>query len=135
MVNGGSGSDRVFAGSGNDEAIYNMAENENAWDYYSGGRGHDTLTLEFTADEWAQADVKADIDAFLQALEDQAGYPSWWHRCTYFQFSAFDLEGRVISVNFETVAVQSDAINQTSDVGNVQQIAIGICRTVQQVDG
>ena len=104
MVIGGAGSDAVFAGRGDDEAIYNMERNVGAHDYYSGGRGNDTLTLEFTVDEWARADVRADVENYLQALEDQANSTSWWHRNASFTFEAFGLTVR----SFENLKVVVD---------------------------
>jgi len=106
IVIGGAGSDIVFAGRGDDEAIYNMARNDGARDYYSGGRGNDTLTLEFTADEWAQADVRADVENYLQALEDQANSTSWWHRFSAFTFESFDLTVR----SFENLKILVDGV-------------------------
>jgi Ca2+-binding RTX toxin-like protein len=52
LIEGGSDDDRLFGGGGDDEAIYNMAANTGASDVYQGGAGVDTLTLEFTEEEW-----------------------------------------------------------------------------------
>jgi VCBS repeat-containing protein len=64
-LNGGSGSDLVSGDSGNDTLIYKKAENAGSLDIYEGGSGSDTLRLELTAAEWANATVKADVEAFL----------------------------------------------------------------------
>ncbi len=52
VVHAGAGSDIVNLGGGDDEAIYTMAANYGAYDVYEGGAGVDTLTLEFTEEEW-----------------------------------------------------------------------------------
>ncbi len=44
-VNAGSGNDWVFAGWGDDLVIHVASNNEGSWEYYAGGRGHDTLRL------------------------------------------------------------------------------------------
>lgn len=64
-MNGGSGSDLVSGDTGNDTLIYKMSENSGAIDIYDGGSGSDTLRLELTSAEWANAAVKADVAAFL----------------------------------------------------------------------
>jgi hypothetical protein len=38
-----------------------MTDNAGATDVYWGGAGRDTLTLEFTQDQWDSNDVKADV--------------------------------------------------------------------------
>ena len=91
IVAGGSGNDLVFAGRGNDIAVYSMAENGGARDYYNGGSGYDTLTLEFTAAEWAQANVREDVSAYLEVLDSPSWCFPWWFGANFFQFTAFDL--------------------------------------------
>ena len=61
VLDGGAGSDEVNAGSGNDTLIYTMAQNVGARDRYDGGSDTDTLRINFTAAEWANAAVKADV--------------------------------------------------------------------------
>ena len=65
VLDGGAGSDTIDAGSGNDLLIYRLSENTGARDRYDGRSGVDTLRLEFTAAEWARADVRADITRFM----------------------------------------------------------------------
>ena len=64
-LNGGSGSDVVSGDQGNDTLVYKQSENGGSIDLYDGGSGVDTLRLELTGTEWANAGVKADVAAFL----------------------------------------------------------------------
>ena len=68
IIDGGSGSDRLNAGSGNDTLIYRLSENVNSTDSYMGGSGIDTLKIEFTSAEWANATVRQEILEYLQHL-------------------------------------------------------------------
>jgi Ca2+-binding RTX toxin-like protein len=68
VVRSGAGSDVVNLGGGNDKAIYTMASNYGETDVYRGGDGVDTLTLEFTEEEWQSSAVQdgiADYQAHL----------------------------------------------------------------------
>ena len=68
ILDGGSGSDRLNGGSGNDRLVYKLFENANAADLYMGGSGIDTLQLELTSAEWANATVQQEIREYLQHL-------------------------------------------------------------------
>lgn len=65
-LNGGSGSDIVSGDGGNDTLVYKMSENVRSIDLYDGGSGTDTLRLELTGAEWANAATKANVAAFLE---------------------------------------------------------------------
>jgi Ca2+-binding RTX toxin-like protein len=84
VVHAGGGSDIVNLGGGDDEAIYTMAANYNESDVYQGGDGVDTLTLEFTTEEWNQGQfVQEDITRYQAHLADP--------NSGSFAFTAFDL--------------------------------------------
>lgn len=69
-LRGNAGDDELKAGAADDSLLYNMAANVGAQDVYDGGSGHDSLTLEFTREEWFRADVQDDIARFLQFIAD-----------------------------------------------------------------
>jgi hypothetical protein len=68
VVHAGAGSDIVNLAGGNDEAVYTMAANDDAYDIYQGDDGVDTLTLEFTKDEWFDAKVQSAITLYQAHL-------------------------------------------------------------------
>jgi hypothetical protein len=68
VVHAGGGSDIVNLGGGDDEAIYTLAANYGAYDVYQGGAGVDTLTLEFTEEEWNDDDVQSEIANYQEHL-------------------------------------------------------------------
>jgi hypothetical protein len=75
VVHAGAGDDTVNLAGGNDEAIYTMtantmADGTHASDVYQGGTGVDTLTLEFTDDEWLSAGVQADVAKYQEHLKN-----------------------------------------------------------------
>lgn len=74
-LNGGSGSDLVSGDAGNDTLIYKASENAHSIDLYDGGSGFDTLQLQLTSAEWANATTKADVAAFLENPHDAFA----WH--------------------------------------------------------
>jgi hypothetical protein len=55
----------VSGDSCNDTLVYRKAENAGNLDLYDGGSGSDTLRLELTGAEWANAGLKADVASFL----------------------------------------------------------------------
>lgn len=65
-LNGGAGSDLVSGDNGNDTLVYKLAENVGSIDLYDGGSGVDTLRLELTSAEWANAAMKNQVAAFLE---------------------------------------------------------------------
>ena len=67
-MDGGAGSDALNAGGGNDTLIYRLGENAGASDIYAGGSGIDTLTLQLTQAEWADAAVRAQVGQYLTFL-------------------------------------------------------------------
>ncbi|WP_439150766.1 VCBS domain-containing protein, partial [Sulfitobacter sp.] len=128
-LDGGAGDDLVYGEAGNDTAVYNMAENDGATDRYDGGRGIDTLLLEFTGDEWLRADVQADIAAFLAFVEANT-LPSGEANTRDFSFTAFDLtveefenlrvsvDGVELNPADEAVIANDDAVGIGEDAGN-----------------
>ncbi len=104
-LDGGSGSDTVDGGSGNDVAIYRMAENTGACDEYDGGAGIDTLRLMFTTAEWARADVRSDVAAYLGFIAAHVN-PSGQSIAGEFHFTAFRLEAE----RFERLEVMVDGV-------------------------
>ena len=105
-LDGGAGNDQVQGGRGNDQAIFTMAENVGARDDYRGGVGVDTLTLDLTRDEWFQADLQADIAAFLRFIEDHTNSKSGQADGAVFKFSAFNLKAR----QFEDLRIFVDGV-------------------------
>ena len=73
VVHAGAGDDTVNLAGGDDEAIYTLASNYGATDVYLGGAGNDTLTLEFTADEWNNNPlVQSEIARYQAHLVDDS---------------------------------------------------------------
>ena len=69
-LDGGTGSDYVYGGQGDDRGVWSFTENIGETDAYDGGRGFDTLVLKLTAAEFTDADVQAELaalDAFIAA--------------------------------------------------------------------
>ena len=64
----GKSSDTVNAGSGNDTLIYTLAENLGSTDIYIGGSGIDTLHLQLTQTEWANAAVRVELQRYVEFL-------------------------------------------------------------------
>jgi Ca2+-binding RTX toxin-like protein len=106
VVHAGGGSDIVNLGGGDDEAIYTMAANYNESDVYQGGDGVDTLTLEFTTEEWLDAEVQSAITGYQGHLaESNSGS---------FAFMAFDMAFDLTVSDFEHLSVRiGDATDMT----------------------
>jgi len=71
-LDGGPGGDKLFAGRGDDTLIFDASDQGRKhwqWDVYNGGKGHDTLRLEFTAEQWERPDIKQDVLAYLDHLD------------------------------------------------------------------
>ncbi|MCA9237762.1 MAG: hypothetical protein KDA44_19950, partial [Planctomycetales bacterium] len=94
ILEGGAGDDRVYGGKGNDQFLYVMAANTGASDEYHGNKGFDTLVLNLSRDEWFQADVQADIQAYLAFLAAHTDPATEQADGETFQFTAFDLKAR-----------------------------------------
>ena len=67
-IDGGGGSDVINAGSGNDTMIYRLGANAGARDIYVGGSGIDTIMLQLTQSEWADAGVRAELARYVSFL-------------------------------------------------------------------
>ena len=98
-LDGGAGNDKLYAGKGNDVANYSMSENIGAIDLYDGGKGSDTLRLELTYGEAANAGVQADLTAY-QAFLAANSNPNREHGPS-FQFNTANLKAS----NFEKLDV------------------------------
>jgi Ca2+-binding RTX toxin-like protein len=110
VVHAGGGSDIVNLAGGDDEAIYTMGANVGASDVYKGGDGVDTLTLEFTEDEWLNGQfVQTDIANYLEFQEANTGGAN----SALFQFTAFDLS--VSEFEALNVIVDGVALDPTND--------------------
>ena len=99
-LDGGAGNDVVFAGTGDDIAVYVVSENSGAKDYYDGNDGSDTLKLVLTQAEYAAPDIQANIQAFQDFLAGTSN-PHGNHG-PVFHFAAFDLTAR----NFEHLEIE-----------------------------
>jgi VCBS repeat-containing protein len=115
-VKGGAGDDLVLAGWGDDTAIYVVGDNHGAKDVYSGGRGIDTLTLQMTSADWANPDIREEVQSFIafianntSARSGQAGYRS-------FTVSTLDLT--VSEFEKITVVVDGQKIDPTDQAAN-----------------
>ncbi|PIE07140.1 MAG: hypothetical protein CSA74_08985 [Rhodobacterales bacterium] len=91
VLSGGEGNDIVKGGKGNDGLDYYAARNEGATDVYNGGANYDTLRLYFTADEWAQAGVKADVAGLVAHMQDHWNPATGEADAGVFNFQSFDL--------------------------------------------
>ncbi len=99
IIDAGAGSDKVYAGRDDDVVIHRVSQNEGSRDYYDGGRGHDTLRLVVSKDQYASNDFQEDLANFEAFLEDNSR--SWSSRGRSFEFNSMDLKVR----NFEHVEV------------------------------
>ena len=129
-LNGGAGSDLVFGDGGDDIFIFTKAENTNSCDLYESGSGSDTLRLELTATEWADAQMKADVAAFLEDPDDLLQWESTGLITHNFEHLVLVVDGVVTDPNpppnnapvavddNPTDNVQASTSNQTA-TGNV----------------
>ena len=107
-LDGGAGSDIVYAGGGDDVALYTVAENAGAHDEYFGGSGIDTLTLNLTAAEWASEAVQNDVKNYLDFLAAHTDPVTGEADGAVFEFTAFDLDAS----QFENLQVLVDGVEQ-----------------------
>lgn len=117
-LNGGSGCDLVSGDAGNDTLVYKMSENVRSIDLYDGGSGVDTLRLELTGTEWANAGVKADVAAFL---DDPHHVFAWKSGLVTHDFESLVLvvDGQVVDPNPPPPVNQApDALNDVAVVGS-----------------
>ena len=106
LLVGGADNDTVDGGSGNDEAIYNFADNVGATDEYTGGTGVDTLTLQFTAAEWADSTLRADVLSYLDFIDANTDSVSGEANTNAYQFTEFGLS----AAGFENLRVLVDGV-------------------------
>jgi hypothetical protein len=127
IVDGGAGNDIVILGGGKDVGIYNMKQNDSAKDIYKGGDGIDTLTLEFTQEEWASEIVQTDIANYLEFQERFTGEAN----SEAFTFKAFGLNAS----EFENlrVTVGGEEIDPTAVQG--ETFSFGNNARGNRVDG
>ncbi len=122
-LDGGAGDDILYAGGGDDEAVYVAAENVGATDFYSGGSGVDKLTLVLTSDEWFNPDLQADIAAYLQFLADNTG-SSGEANGAEFTFTAFNLT--VTQFEDLCVIVDGQELNPADELVDAIDDAVGV---------
>ena len=107
-LNGGAGNDQVFGEQGDDWVAHVASDNVGATDQYDGGLDYDTLELQLTGGELADAQVQADIAAFLDFLALNSDVTSDTNEGPVFAFTAFDLTAR----NFENLVVTNTGGNE-----------------------
>ncbi len=129
FLDGGEGGDWVFGGRGNDTLAFTYSENtypddedndhdddhdddddhdedddDAEIDYYDGGRGIDTLVLNFTASEWADPAIQQEIRDYLDFIAAHTGPNGPAHG--EFEFETLNL----VASNFELVEVYVDGV-------------------------
>lgn len=122
IASGGAGNDTVSGFLGDDTLRYIMANNSSARDVYNGGKDTDTLTLEMTAAEWARAEVRSDVVAYLSFLDQHIKPKTGFADKVAFQFSSFDL---TVS-GFEKVQIIVDGVEP--------QLAAAVSATIGEDD-
>ena len=121
VLDGGSGSDKLDGSHDNDLLIYRMAQNTGARDYYDGGRGTDTLRLEFTGSEWLQSGVQSDVARFLDSLDDCRN--GGWFEFRAFNLKVTDIEKLEVwvdGVKIDPRDEKVDAVNDSATATNWQ---------------
>jgi VCBS repeat-containing protein len=98
-LNGGSGSDLVSGDSGNDTLVYRKADNAGSLDLYDDGAGSDTLRLELTGAEWANAGLKADVASFLDDPHNAFVWQSTGLLTHNFENLVLVVDGQVVDPN------------------------------------
>jgi VCBS repeat-containing protein len=112
VVHAGAGNDTVNLAGGNDEAIYTMAANYGAYDIYQGGTGDDTLTLEFTKEEWNDDDVQSEIANYQEHLS--SGSSASFHFGSSLTVSEF--ESLNVIVDGVALDLNSTTVNDVADL-------------------
>ena len=79
VADGGSDSDIVHVGHGDDRGIYTLSENLDASDLYYGGHGYDTLQINLTYGEALEQAIQDDLQGFRDHLAAQAEPPRGRH--------------------------------------------------------
>ena len=121
-IDGGAGDDRVNADAGDDLGLYSKTANVGARDSYDGGAGFDTLRIELSGTDAANAAVQADLTAFRAFLAAN-GNPARDSGAT-FNFSTMGLSARnwealeTVVVNQAPIA-RNDAATAVEDGGPV----------------
>ena len=117
VLDGGAGSDKGFGGKGDDTVVYKLAENAGTdacgnptRDFYDGGKGHDTLHLILTRDEYADANIRAELEKFQEFLDQNPG--GCGRNGEVFEFTTFGLTVR----NFEKLEVETGNTPPVADV-------------------
>ncbi|WP_108663223.1 beta strand repeat-containing protein [Acuticoccus kandeliae] len=129
-VSGGVGSDHVRLGPGRDLGRYVLSDAEPGdHDRYNGGRGVDTLRLEFTSAEWADEALRADVAAFLESLDDEPGARLFGQSAKYV-FSTFGLTVR----GFEVLEVYVDDVLITPEDGETTEVDLGNSESDEEID-
>jgi len=138
VVHAGAGNDTVNLAGGNDEAIYTMtantiADGTHASDVYQGGTGVDTLTLEFTDEEWLSAGVQADVAKYQAHLKNVSPDPFVFDfGLTVSEFEALrvivdgeELDPNAIATDDSTGLAEDDGITKFNSVLENDAAALG----------
>ncbi|MCX7353463.1 MAG: Ig-like domain-containing protein [Alphaproteobacteria bacterium] len=117
-LDGGSGSDHIYAEAGSDMVKYAMSENVGEHDFADGGSGYDVLRLTLSSAEYNSAAVQADIVAFQSFLNANSNQNSATGQGAVFQFNAFDLSVR----NFEGLQLDVIAPPNSAPTANADSL-------------
>ena len=121
IFDAGAGSDTAAGGLFNDFYIHRIGENVGFVDRYDGSTGRDTLRLELTTAEWAQANVQADIAAFQTHVNSVPNKLLGILGLTSsFQFSSTNLrvtniEALEVRVGGQTMNLADEAVRANAD--------------------
>lgn len=121
-MNGGKGVDTLRGGNGDDTLVFDAADRTNGagWDVYDGGTGgRDTLRLNFTAAEWANAEVRAQVMAFLDKLTAAAGgsvnhvFSSLSLKATNIESAAIYIDGQLWTPGPQVIDLSGSTVDET----------------------
>lgn len=121
-LNGGRGADKVRAGSGDDTLVFDAVDRTNGsgWDVYDGGKGGtDTLRLNFTAAEWADTAIRAQVLAFLDKLAAAAGgsvsyvFSSLNLKASNIEAAAIYIDGQLWTPGPQVIDLSGSTANET----------------------
>lgn len=90
--------DILLARRGDDQLTYVLDRSGDSRDFFDGGRGHVTLRLEFTAEEWANQSLQDEVVSFIERLEDR---PGKFHRFESFDLSVWRVEAAEVYIDGE----------------------------------
>ncbi|MCA0271673.1 MAG: hypothetical protein LCH69_06355 [Proteobacteria bacterium] len=121
-LDGGKGADTLRGGSGDDTLVFTAADRAHGggWDVYDGGKGGtDTLRLNFTAAEWADAALRAPVMAFLDKLAAAAGgsvnyaFSSLGLRASNIEAAAIYIDGQLWTPGPQVIDLSGSTVDET----------------------